>query len=62
MSRLTGTPRGASIAGILIALIIALAVFVLRAPGWVLVPILLGGITVYAELGSWVDRRVGRRH
>jgi hypothetical protein len=49
-------------AGILIALIIVLAVFVLGAPGWVFVPIFLAGITVYAELGSWVDRRLGRRH
>jgi hypothetical protein len=62
MNYLTATPRGALIAGTLIAVVIAVAVFVLRAPGWVLVPIFLAGITVYAELGSWVDRRLGRRH
>lgn len=62
MGHLTGTPRGASIAGTVIALIVTVVIFVLRAPAWILVPILLIGLTVYAELAFWVDRRLGRRH
>jgi len=62
MNRIAKTPRGASVAGAVTAAIVALAVFVLGAPGWVLLPIMFAAITAYAELGSWVDRRLGRRH
>jgi hypothetical protein len=62
MNRLAKTPRGASVAGVITAAIVALAIFALGAPGWVLVPIMFAGCTAYAELGSWVDRRLGRRH
>ena len=57
MTHLAKTPRGASTVGVTTALIVALAVFVLGAPGWVLLPIMLAAMTGYAELGSWVDRR-----
>jgi hypothetical protein len=61
MGRLTATPRGASIVGTVITLIAAVAIFFLGAPAWVLLPIMIVGFTVYAELGFWVDRRLGRR-
>jgi hypothetical protein len=62
MNRLTGSPRGALVAGTLTAAIVAVAVLALGAPGWILVPIMLAGGTMYAELGFWVDRRLDRRH
>jgi hypothetical protein len=61
MDRLTGSPRGAFAAGTLTAAVVAVAVFVLGAPGWILLPISFTGATVYAELSFWVDRRLGRR-
>jgi hypothetical protein len=62
MNRFAKTPRGALSAGAITAAVVALAVFVLGAPGWVLVPIMFAGGTAYAELGSWVDRQLGKRH
>jgi hypothetical protein len=60
MDRLTRSPRGALIAGIVTAAAVAFAVFVLGAPGWILLPIGFAAATAYAELGFWVDRRLGR--
>ena len=62
MDQLSRSPRGALMVGILTATIVAAGVFVLHAPGWILVPIGLAGATMYAELGFWVDRRLRRRH
>jgi hypothetical protein len=61
MERMTRTPRGASIAGTVTAAIVAVMVFVLGAPPWVLIPAIWIGATAYIEMGSWVDRRLGRR-
>ena len=62
MDRVTGSPQGALAAGTLTAALVAISVFVLGAPGWILLPIGFTAATVYAELGFWVDRRLGRRH
>jgi hypothetical protein len=59
MARLLKTPRGASIAGTINALLVAMAVFVFDAPAWILVLIMLVGLTAYAELSSWADRHPG---
>jgi len=61
MERVTRSPRGAFGVGIAIAALTAAAIFVLGAPPWILVPATWVGATVYAEMGSWVDRRLGRR-
>jgi hypothetical protein len=61
MERLVKTPRGASIAGTVTATLTAIAIFIFGAPPWILVPATWIGATVYIEMGSWVDRRLGRR-
>lgn len=61
MDRLAKSPRGASIAGTATAVLVAVAVFVFDAPPWILIPAMWLGITAYIEMGSWVDRRLGRR-
>jgi hypothetical protein len=48
-------------AGTITAVLVALAVFVFDAPPWILVPAMWLGISAYIEMGSWVDRRLGRR-
>jgi hypothetical protein len=60
MKRFAADPRSASVAGTTIALIAAIAIFVFHAPAWVLVPIMIAGLTAYAELNSWANRRLGR--
>jgi len=61
MERLAKTPRGASFAGTFTAVVAAIAIFVFGAPPWILIVAVLIGATAYAELGLWVDRRLGRR-
>lgn len=61
MMRMTKSPRGASIAGTITAVTVAVAVFLLGAPPWILIPAIWIGATAYIEMGSWVDRRLGRR-
>lgn len=61
MERLAKTPRGASFVGTITAVFAAVAIFVFGAPPWVLIVAVLVGATAYAELGFWVDRRLGRR-
>jgi hypothetical protein len=41
--------------------IVAVSVFGLGAPGWIIVPVIFIGCTLYAELGLWADRRLERR-
>ena len=61
MERLAKSPRGASLAGTFTATMTAIAIFAFGAPPWILIPALWIGATAYAELGFWVDRRLGRR-
>jgi cobalamin biosynthesis protein CobD/CbiB len=61
MERLAKTPRGASIAGTVTAVLTAVAIFILGAPPWILVPATWIGATIFIEMSSWVDRRLGRR-
>jgi hypothetical protein len=61
MGRLAKTPQGASLAGTITAAVAAIAIFIFGAPPWVLIAAVLFGATAYAELGFWVDRRLGRR-
>jgi hypothetical protein len=61
MERFAKSPRGAFIAGTVTSVVVLFAVFVLGAPPWILVPAVWIGATAYIEMGSWVDRRLGRR-
>jgi hypothetical protein len=61
MERLVKSPRGAFIAETVTAVLVLIAVFIVGAPPWILVPAVWIGATAYIEMGAWVDRRLGRR-
>jgi hypothetical protein len=59
--RLTQSRWAALSGGTATAILVAIAVFALGAPPWILIPASWAGITAFAEMRSWADRRLGRR-
>ena len=61
MARFIRIRRSAAIIGAAMALLVLIAVFVFRAPPWILVPAVWLSATVDIKTRSWADRRLGPR-
>lgn len=56
MERFVRRPRAAEYFGMATAAVIAIAIFVFGAPGWVLVPISMAGASLFVRLSLRAER------
>jgi len=61
MERLALARHGAFGAGMMMAVIVAIAVFVFGAPPWILIPVGWAGATLHMELRLRAMRNIGHR-